>query len=351
MQRSPWLHAGIKPWCLLWLWHPSPSLVPGGCRVWCSHAGLWCFPDWGERVSSPRHGKKYWERPGFLARKINKELEWLEGKSHLGLPPGASHVVSNVGLGILVGSIPAAQVPPQPWELAKESGSPLGSAPAQGAVGSPELLHPSGSFGLCIPKDGVLPGVPLLSHPSFWGSQSLQVPDATSLFVVELQEILWQRAGPPVAGTWGEPLHHPYSHPGSWAWVGVSGAVPILGQRNAAGARCCLYPRMDPVWGIHVGLWGPECELGVLAGDGGGNWPRWELCVLAGDGVRAAQPAGKALSTGRIGKQGHKSVSGRRRFITAPVRPGGPRGLRGRMRLPRASRSLGLARFPPPRRM
>lgn len=136
-----------------------------------------------------------------------------------------------------------------------------------------------------------------------------------------------------------------------WAWMGGPGAVPILGQWNAAGAHCCLYPQMDLVWGIHVGLWGPECELGVLAGAGDGNGPCRELCVLAGDGVRAARPAGKALSTGRSGKHGHKSVSGRRRFITAPVRPGGPRGLRGRMRLPRASRSLGLARFPLPRSM
>lgn len=100
-----------------------------------------------------------------------------------------------------------------------------------------------------------------------------------------------------------------------------------------------------PEWDLGGGT-GPVWDLGVLDGDGG---VPGALCaadgVLAGDGVRAARQAGKALSTGRSGKHGCKSASGSWRLITAlgascarrctpaPC-PGVRRGLGGRMRPP-----------------
>lgn len=41
-----------------------------------------CFPGRGERIPSRRDGKSDWERPRFLARRTNTELQCLEGKIH-----------------------------------------------------------------------------------------------------------------------------------------------------------------------------------------------------------------------------------------------------------------------------
>lgn len=178
-QGSSWLRAGIKPWCLRRLWHPSPSLVPHVTELGVPMQAL--VLSWpGEHVLSPRHGKHRWERPRFLAGRTNKELERLEGKSHPGLSPWGipppRHSVGDAGLSIIpVGSSLVPQVHPQPWGhnvgvlgVALNVGgppTPQGTAPAQGAMGSPQLLHPPGRFGVCSPKSGGSLGTPHLSCP------------------------------------------------------------------------------------------------------------------------------------------------------------------------------------------
>lgn len=68
----------------------------------------------GERIPSHRDGKSDWERPHFLARRTNKELQCLEGK----IPP--QDIPLCPGSGDMRLSIPAGpswhlQCLPQPW--------------------------------------------------------------------------------------------------------------------------------------------------------------------------------------------------------------------------------------------
>ncbi|XP_071655822.1 tRNA modification GTPase GTPBP3, mitochondrial isoform X2 [Patagioenas fasciata] len=88
-----------------------------------------CFPGRGVRIPSRRDGKSDWERPHFLARKTNKELE-LPGRENR--PPGhppvpwrGGHEAQHPG-----GSILASPVPLQPWGCNIEGfGVPTGHSP------------------------------------------------------------------------------------------------------------------------------------------------------------------------------------------------------------------------------
>lgn len=127
-------------------------------------------------------------------------------------------------------------------------------------------------------------------------------------------EILCRRAGPPgsqpgCVGTAGEPPCHPDPTPvlcsRGWAVMGDPVVSPSLGSRgwwHHPTQEGCGLGHPDWTWGDPNGTWlGRGGGLGALRATG---------AVLAGDGVRAARQAGKALWTGRSGKRGCKSAAG-----------------------------------------
>lgn len=354
-EGSFWLRPGIKPWCLRRLWRPSPSLVPGAAGLGVPVPGRGVFLAGGSMSRAPGMEKNTGRGPVSWPGGQTRNWSVWKGKATLDFPPGASPPVpwcGGCGAQHPGGSVLAPRVHPQPrwgsWAQ-PQSGEPWDS---------PQVLHPLGSFGHCNPRGGGSPGTTptpptlqlgLPGSGSAWCSKIIYSgapgnPLAASGSPRSHSQAAWGQLG-----QWGSPsvVPHPTPTPCSsrgWAETGWhSHPRAAEGGRNAglpiSREGCSLgdpnRTRGGPVW-----------DLGVLDGDG--DVPG-ALCaadgVLAGDGVRAARQAGKALSTGRSGKHGCKSASGSWRLITAlgascarrctqaPC-PGVRRGLGGRMRPP-----------------
>ena len=212
---SAWLRASIKPWCLGWLRRLSP--VPGAAGLGVPVLGCRVFLAGGERVPSPRRGKKPLGEALFPGRE-DKQGAGAAGREQppraapLGHPrpvPGGGHA----GFRIPAGPSCRPKCTPSPGDVVWGSwGPPQGTAPARG---SPQLLCPRGSFGLCNPKCGGLLGTPRVSHSGSAGCSGVIYSGAPGNPLA-----VSGPPGPPTQVAWeqlgerGAPLS-PRSHPGS----------------------------------------------------------------------------------------------------------------------------------------